>query len=111
MENANPTILNITELPTRRGRDGASKKKVPGSEIQALMEMKSRYIIQGSEFSDPDSGLESEEDGAVESIDEQEIYGVSFLALIHADSDASLQISSLPSQIRSIRSHLVRWPS
>jgi hypothetical protein len=81
MDNANPTVLNATDLPTRRGRDGASKKKVAGSEIQELLEMKSRYTIQDSDLSDPESELESDEDVTVEPIDEQEIYGMLFLAL------------------------------
>jgi hypothetical protein len=81
MDNANPTVLNATDLPTRRGRDGTSKKKVAGSEIQELLEMKSRYIIQDSDLSDPESELESDEDVTVEPIDEQEIYGMLLLAL------------------------------
>jgi hypothetical protein len=76
MDNANPTVLNATDLPTRRGRDGASKKKVAGSEIQELLETKSRYIIQDSDLSDPESEFESDEDATVEPIDEQEIYGI-----------------------------------
>jgi hypothetical protein len=75
MDNANPTVLNLNDLPTRRGKEGASKQKVPGSEIQELLEMKSRYMIQDSDLSDPESGLESDEDAAIDPIDEQEIYG------------------------------------
>lgn len=75
MDNANPTVLNATDLPTRRGRDGVSKGKAPGSEILELMVMKSRYTIQDSNLSDLDSDLESDDDVAVEPIDEQEIYG------------------------------------
>jgi hypothetical protein len=81
MDNANPTVLNATDLPTRRGGDGTSKKKVAGSEIQELLEMKSRLIIQDSDLSDPESELESDEDVTVEPIDEQEIYGMLLLAL------------------------------
>jgi hypothetical protein len=81
MDNANPTVLNATDLPTRRGRDGASKKRAAGSEIQELLEMKSRYIIQDSDLSDPESELESDEDLTAEPIDEQEIYGMFLLAL------------------------------
>jgi hypothetical protein len=77
MDNANPTVLSATDLPTRRGRNGASSTKEPGSEIQELMEMKSHYLINMSDLSDPESGLDSDEDGAVEPIDEQEIYGAS----------------------------------
>jgi hypothetical protein len=74
-DNANPTVLNVTDLPTRRGRDGVNKKKAPGSEIQELLQMKSRYMINDSDLSDPESELESDEDATVEPIDEQEIYG------------------------------------
>ena len=79
MDNANPTVLNATDLPTRRGRDGTNKK-VAGSEIQELLEMKSRYLLQDSDLSDPESELESDEDVTVEPIDEQEIYGMLLLA-------------------------------
>jgi hypothetical protein len=76
MDNANPTVLNATDLPTRRGREGATQKKVAGSEIQELLEMKSRYIFQDSDLSDPGSEVESDEDVTAEPIDEQEIYGM-----------------------------------
>jgi hypothetical protein len=81
MDNANPTVLNATDLPTRRGRAGASKKTVAGSEIQELLMMKSHYIIRDSGLSDPESELESDDDATVEPIDEQEIYGMFLLTL------------------------------
>jgi hypothetical protein len=82
MDNANPTVLNLTDLPTRRGKNGGCKKKAPGSEIQELLEMKSRYVIQDFELSDPESLLESDDDATVDPIDEQEIYGMTLVALL-----------------------------
>jgi len=92
MDNANPTVLNATDLPTRRGKDGTGKKNAPGSEIQELLEMKSRCIIQDSDLSDPESELESDEDVTVEPIDEQEIYD---LISTISDPEHPLSLGSL----------------
>jgi hypothetical protein len=75
MDNENPTVLNAENLPTRRGKGVAGSKKVPGSEIQELMETRFRFMSQDSDLSDPESELESDEDNTAEPIDEQEIYG------------------------------------
>jgi len=71
-ENANPTILNPSELPARRerrkGRGGSSKKLG----IHNVLMAKPSYSMDPfymSDFSDTDS-----DDSTVEPIDEQEIY-------------------------------------
>ncbi len=79
MDNANPIVLNVADLPTRRGKGGPGSKKTAGSEIQQLMQAKSHYIMQDPDLSDPELELGSDEDTAVEPIDEQEIYGKSML--------------------------------
>lgn len=74
MDNANPTVLNVTNLPTRRGVGAAGSQKCPGSEIKELMDMKP-VLNYESELSDPESASESDDDETIEPIDEQEIYG------------------------------------
>lgn len=73
MDNANPTILNATDLPTRRRRSLASAATVKESTIYSLLEMKSSSLVDHYEESDPE--IESEDDATIEPIDEQEIYG------------------------------------
>lgn len=74
LDNANPTIINPSELPTRRQRrkkDGSSMKL----SIQDVLMAKPSYSMDPfymSDFSDTDS-----DDSTVEPIDEQEIYGKS----------------------------------
>lgn len=82
MDNANPTVLNVADLPTRRGKGGLGSKKTAGSEIQQLMQFKSHYMMQDIDLSDPESALESDEETAVEPIDEQEIYGKVYAAIL-----------------------------
>lgn len=72
-DNANPTILSASELPSRRqkrqGRDGISQKKG----IRDVLMAKPSFAMDPfylSDFSDTDS-----DDSTVEPIDEQEIYG------------------------------------
>jgi hypothetical protein len=74
LDNANPTVINPSELPThrqRRKKDGSSKKLG----IQDVLMAKPSYSMDPfymSDFSDTDS-----DDSTVEPIDEQEIYGKS----------------------------------
>jgi hypothetical protein len=76
LDNANPTVLSASDLPshrqTRKFRDAATNK--PGIR-DVLMTMPS-YAMDPfylSDFSDEDS-----DDSTVEPIDEQEIYGKHF---------------------------------
>lgn len=73
LDNANPTILSASELPSRKpnrkGRGGQSEKKG----IRDMLMAKPSFSMDPfylSDFSDTDS-----DDSAVEPIDEQEIYG------------------------------------
>jgi hypothetical protein len=72
-DNANPTILSVSELPThrqkRKNREASSKEHV----VRDLLMAKPSYAMDPfymSDFSDTDS-----DDSTVEPIDEQEIYG------------------------------------
>jgi hypothetical protein len=77
LDNANPTILSASDLPShrqrRKGRDDTSSKKLG---IRDLLMAKPSYALDPfylSDFSDSDS-----DDSTVEPIDEQEIYGEIF---------------------------------
>jgi hypothetical protein len=83
-DNANPTILSASELPSRRRkrtwRDGSSD----GKGIRDVLMAKPSFSMDPfylSDFSDTDS-----DDSTIEPIDEQEIYGKLF----------QLMTSSLP---------------
>lgn len=74
IQNANPTILNVSEISRRREkrkvRDYSSKEN---GGIQSIMMAKPSYAMDPfylSDFSDEDS-----DDSGLEPIDEQEIYG------------------------------------
>jgi len=69
-KNANPTILNASDLPTRRQ---AQQKKVTSPLTCGLVPAYAQdpFVGNNVEFSDPD---ESQDDSVVEPIDEQEIY-------------------------------------
>lgn len=73
LENANPTILSVSELPSHRQR---RQEKIDGSKkhgIKAILLAKPSYSLDPyymSDFSDSDS-----DDSVAEPIDEREIYG------------------------------------
>lgn len=77
--NANPTILNPADLPTRRRQSPGPGSKDAGLAFLAGT-MSSFGDLQdpfGAAQSPPSSsGSDSEDDAAVEAIDEQEIYGM-----------------------------------
>lgn len=75
MDNANPTVLNASELPTRRGKSYDAPAKQQSDSIMALMQPTTNPAMQiyldGEEpLSDSDNDEEEEEP-----IDEQEIFG------------------------------------
>jgi len=80
LDNANPTILSESELPShrqrRKGRDVSSKKQSIRDVVMAKpgFTMDPFYL---SDFSETDS-----DDSTMEPIDEQEIYGKSSLFVI-----------------------------
>ncbi|KAK2625722.1 hypothetical protein QTJ16_005034 [Diplocarpon rosae] len=90
LDNANPTILSESELPShrRRRRNRADESKKSG--IRELLAMKSAHALDPfymSEFSDTDSDISS-----IEPIDEQEIYDL--IAPI-SDPEHPLSLESL----------------
>lgn len=79
LDNENPTILSVSELPSRRQRRQRKQQyAVPGG-IEEMFFSKPNYEMNPYytlEYSDADS-----EDSNIEPIDEQEIYGKLYLAL------------------------------
>jgi hypothetical protein len=74
LDNANPTILDASELQSqrqrRKGRDASAKEEG----IREILMAKPSYALDPfylSEYSDTDS----DDDSTLEPIDEQEIYG------------------------------------
>lgn len=79
LDNANPTILNAAQLPTRRNKAGASFKG-PESLYEEIVTRKPSYMFPP--YSAPDAWTFDDEDSSdgqltEEPIDEQEIYGES----------------------------------
>ncbi|KAI5927267.1 FAM96B protein [Camillea tinctor] len=72
-DNANPTILNVSELPTRRDRRKKASRKASESKLDAIMR-KPQYL--STPFCDIpwSDDTESDDDFTVEPIDEQEVY-------------------------------------
>jgi hypothetical protein len=73
-DNANPTILSVSELPSHRvkRKRGQESKRQTLEDILAAPPTYALDPFYLSEFSDTDS-----DDSSVEPIDEQEIYGTS----------------------------------
>lgn len=73
LDNANPTILSASQLPTRQ-QTRAAPRKGPDSRYHDAIYAKPSYLID--DLSDPEGGdTSSSDDDAPEPIDEQEIYG------------------------------------
>ena len=75
-DNANPTILNLSQLPTRQAR----KKVVPtgpGTKYHDLIFSRPAFLSSSDDESDWSAGddLETGGDFTVDPIDEQEVYG------------------------------------
>ena len=74
MQNANPTILNISDLPTRKPAPSARPRS-------CLTSLVPRYAVDPftspshSDEDGQDDQEEGEDDGIVDRIDAQEIYG------------------------------------
>ena len=73
-ENANPTILNPSDLPSRH-RESAIKKREDGG-TGLFDDLIPQYNYLSDPFEHPASSSHSDDD-SVEDIDEQEIYGES----------------------------------
>lgn len=75
LENANPTILSVSELPSRRQHRQRRNDEPKKQGIREMLLAKPSYSLDPyymSDYSDTDS-----DDSAVEPIDEREIYGES----------------------------------
>ncbi|KAI1090349.1 hypothetical protein F5B19DRAFT_328121 [Rostrohypoxylon terebratum] len=74
-DNANPTILNISQLPTRQRKKGRNVQRTAESKILDIMR-KPQYLsdslyTSGTSWSDD---TESDDEFSAEPIDEQEVY-------------------------------------
>jgi len=90
LDNANPTVLSISELPTHRQRRKNKEQVSKEHVIRDLLMAKPSYAMDPfymSDFSDTDS-----DDSTVEPIDEQEIYDL--IAPI-SDPEHPLSLESL----------------
>lgn len=74
--NANPTIRNVSDLPSRR-RQGSSQpsSKTPKGLFASIIPPSAYLPDPFSPLTSSDSELSDEEEGGVEPIDEQEVYG------------------------------------
>lgn len=76
LQNVNPTILNASDLPTRRRESTVKQRKDGGTGLfDTVMPL---YSYPYNEFDSPEtpsSSGDSDEDDTPEDIDEQEIYG------------------------------------
>lgn len=72
-DNANPTILNPSDLPSRRS-DATAKRRDDGG-TGLFDNLIPRYNYLSDPFDDNVSAGDSDSDDAREDIDEQEIYG------------------------------------
>lgn len=69
IQNSNPTILNVADLPTRLNTSPSRKSEADGHDI-----FKFSQLLRVGSFSEP-SVSEDESDLLEEPIDEQEVYG------------------------------------
>lgn len=75
MDNANPTVLNASELPTRRGKSYDAPAKQEFDSIMSLMQPTTNPAMQiYLDGEEPLSGSDNDEEE--EPIDEQEIFGM-----------------------------------
>lgn len=72
-DNANPTILNPSDLPSRRSESTAKRRDDGGTGL--FDDLIPRYNYLSDPFDDSVSASASDSDDAREDIDEQEIYG------------------------------------
>src|SRR5579871_562020 len=86
-QNANPTILNPSDLPTRRRESTAKKRSDGGTGL-----FDNLVPAYGYPFESPPSLSDWEDDAAVEEIDEQEIYD---LISTISDPEHPLSLGSL----------------
>jgi hypothetical protein len=68
LENANPTILSVSQLPSR-GRKGAAPRHGPDSKCDSIVYPRHAWPYGSGSSSDED------DDGGEEPMDAQDIYG------------------------------------
>jgi metal-sulfur cluster biosynthetic enzyme len=95
-DNANPTILNPSDLPSRRSESTVKRRDNSGAGL--FDDLIPRYNYLSDPFDEPVSASDSEDDDAREAIDEQEIYDL--ISTIcdpeHPLSLGSLSVVNLP---------------
>ena len=74
VQNANPTILNASDLPSRRRESTVKQRKDGGTGLFDHLQPHLTYPYPSFEAPFPASDSDSEDD-SLEGIDEQEIYG------------------------------------
>lgn len=77
-DNANPTILNTSQLPTRQRKKGRRVQKGSRSGINDIMR-KPQYLSDPFYDISWSDDTESDDEFTAEPIDEQEVYGKVFL--------------------------------
>ena len=88
-DNANPTILNASDLPSRRSESNAKRRNDSGSGL--FDDLIPRYNYLSDPFDDAISATDSDgSDDAREDIDEQEIYGQSTVHLARPGSGCEI---------------------
>lgn len=111
-DNANPTILNPSDLPSRRQDAVVETRKDGGTGLFDGLVPAYSYLNDPFE---PMSSLSSDEDSdAAEEIDEQEIFGTEFRSTFGGQPSlisCPWQIWSRRFRIRSILYLLARWRS
>lgn len=76
-DNSNPTILNASDLPSRRQENAVAKREDGGTGL--FDDLIPAYSYMNDPFELPTSPSDSSEDDSVEEIDEQEIYGTQII--------------------------------
>lgn len=103
-DNANPTILNPSDLPSRR-RESTVGRRDDGV-LGLFDDLIPRHDYLSDPFDDPVSASDSEDD-AIENIDEQEIYGEYHMSCFIETDELTVarQTSSPPLLTQSTRCH------
>lgn len=79
-DNANPTILNVSELPTRQSKKRVvATSKDAGSELDFVLRRPEYLSSPFCDLSWTSDETESDDGFTIEPIDEQEIYGTLLL--------------------------------
>ncbi|MCJ1377558.1 hypothetical protein MMC17_000653 [Xylographa soralifera] len=91
IQNSNPTVRNVADLPTRRGRTSSPTTNIHSLGLFADTIPSSSYLLDPFEPAPTSSGSDSDDD-AVEPIDEQEIYD---LISTISDPEHPLSLGSL----------------